>query len=87
MTQTIQLSVIGIHCFQGNTSMLFVEENIHSVPKISQEEVDLYTAEADFLIAYFHLLLIKCYGPTILVKELPALDTPANNMLGRRPLR
>ena len=62
-----------------------MKENIHSVPKISQEEVDLYTAEADFLIAYFHLLLIKCYGPTILVKELPALDTPAENMLGRRP--
>ena len=62
-----------------------LKENINSVPKISQNEIDLYTAEADFLIAYFHLLLIKCYGPTILVKELPALDTPADNMLGRRP--
>ena len=71
--------------FQGIRQCYLLKENIHSVPKISQEEVDLYTAEADFLIAYFHLLLIKCYGPTILVKELPALDTPAENMLGRRP--
>lgn len=62
--------------FQGIRQCYLLKENIHSVPKISQEEVDLYTAEADFLIAYFHLLLIKCYGPTILVKELPALDTP-----------
>ena len=71
--------------FQGIRQCYLLKENINSVPKISQEEVDLYTAEADFLIAYFHLLLIKCYGPSILVKELPALDTPANNMLGRRP--
>ena len=67
--------------FQGIRQCYLLKENINSVPKISQEEVDLYTAEADFLIAYFHLLLIKCYGPSILVKELPALDTPANNML------
>lgn len=71
--------------FQGIRQCYLLKENIHSVPKISQDEIDLYTAEADFLIAYFHLLLIKCYGPTILVKELPALDTPADNMLGRRP--
>ena len=67
--------------FQGIRQCYLLKENIHSVPKISQDEIDLYTAEADFLIAYFHLLLIKCYGPTILVKELPALDTPADNML------
>ena len=71
--------------FQGIRQCYLLKENINSVPKISQDEIDLYTAEADFLIAYFHLLLIKCYGPTILVKELPALDTPADNMLGRRP--
>ena len=71
--------------FQGIRQCYLLKENINSVPKISQNEIDLYTAEADFLIAYFHLLLIKCYGPTILVKELPALDTPADNMLGRRP--
>ena len=71
--------------FQGIRQCYLLKENINSVPKISQDEVDLYTAEADFLIAYFHLLLIKCYGPSILVKELPALDTPAENMLGRRP--
>ena len=36
--------------------------------------IDSYVAQADFLIAYFHMLLIKCYGPVVLVKELPVLD-------------
>lgn len=71
--------------FQGIRQCYLLKANVNTVPQISKEEIDLYTAEADFLIAYFHLLLIKCYGPTILVKELPTLDTPAANMLGRRP--
>lgn len=71
--------------FQGIRQCYLLKDNINSVPQISKEDVDLYTAEADFLIAYFHLLLIKCYGPTVLVTELPVLDTPAGNMLARRP--
>lgn len=71
--------------FQGIRQCYLLKMNIASVPQITQEDIDLYTAEADFLIAYYHLLLIKCYGPSVLVKELPALDTPAKNMLGRRP--
>ena len=72
--------------FQGIRQCYLLKANIASVPGINQEDIDLYTAEADFLIAYFHLLLVKCYGPSILVKELPPLDTPAANMLSRRPL-
>ncbi len=71
--------------FQGIRQCYLLKANIASVPGINQEDIDLYTAEADFLIAYFHLLLVKCYGPSILVKELPPLDTPAANMLSRRP--
>ena len=71
--------------FQGIRQCYLLKANIASVPGINQEDIDLYTAEADFLIAYFHLLLVKCYGPSILVKELPPLDSPAANMLSRRP--
>ena len=53
--------------FQGIRQCYLLKANISSVPNISKDEIDLYTAEADFLIAYFHLLLIKCYGPTVLV--------------------
>lgn len=71
--------------FSGIRQCYLLKDNINSVPGISKDEVDLYTAEADFLIAYFHFILIRSYGPTVLVKELPSLDTPAANMLGRRP--
>lgn len=47
--------------------------------------IEDYTAQADFLIAYFHLLLMKCYGPTVLVKETPKFDTPRENYLSRMP--
>lgn len=63
--------------------MLSVKEEYYVCPRIDQATIDSYVAQADFLIAYFHMLLIKCYGPVVLVKELPVLDTPKDNLLGR----
>lgn len=69
--------------FQGIRQCYLLKENIGTVPRLSQEVADSYVAQADFIIAYLHSLLIKCYGPTVLVKELPVFDTPKENMLGR----
>lgn len=69
--------------FQGIRQCYLLKKNIGTVPRLSQEVADSYVAQADFIIAYLHSLLIKCYGPTVLVKELPAFDTPRENMLGR----
>lgn len=71
--------------FQGIRQCYLLKQNIGTVPRLSQETINDYVAQADFVIAYLHLLLIKCYGPTVLVKELPAFDTPKENMLGRLP--
>ena len=69
--------------FQGIRQCYILKKNIGMVPRLDQATVDSYVAQADFIIAYLHSLLIKCYGPTVLVKELPVFDTPKENMLGR----
>lgn len=37
------------------------------VPNLNPEIAADYKAQAEFLIAYFHYLLIQNYGPTVLV--------------------
>ena len=48
--------------FLGIRQCYLLKKNITSVPRIDQATIDSYVAQADFLIAYFHMLLIKCYG-------------------------
>ena len=62
--------------FLGIRQCYLLKKNITSVPRIDQATIDSYVAQADFLIAYFHMLLIKCYGPVVLVKELPVWILP-----------
>ena len=71
--------------FQGIRQCYLLKENIYSVPGLDKSVADSYVAQADFLIAYFHMILIKCYGPTVLIKETPKFDTPKENLLGRTP--
>ena len=46
--------------FLGIRQCYLLKKNITSVPRIDQATIDSYVAQADFLIAYFHMLLIKC---------------------------
>ncbi|WP_294629246.1 RagB/SusD family nutrient uptake outer membrane protein [uncultured Bacteroides sp.] len=71
--------------FQGIRQCYLLKDNIHTVPGLEPAVMEDYIAQADFLIAYFHMLLIKCYGPTVLVKETPKFDTPRENYLSRSP--
>jgi hypothetical protein len=71
--------------FQGIRQCYLLKENINTVPGMDSDVIEDYKAQADFLIAYFHLLLMKCYGPTVLVKETPKFDTPRENYLSRVP--
>lgn len=52
-------------------------ENIHKVPNIDSYERNRWIAEAKFLKAYYHFVLIRMYGPIPLIKEsLPISATP-----------
>ena len=71
--------------FKGIRQCYLFKENLGSVPGLSSNDYNTYIAEVDFLIAYYHYILIKTYGPTILVKELPDINVDPSDFLGRSP--
>lgn len=69
--------------FQGIKQCYILLNNIDLVNKLKPEVRDDYVAQAKFLIGYYHYLLMRCYGPIILIKEEPSITTPPNLYLGR----
>lgn len=50
-------------------------KNIDAVPKMEENLKTVYKAEAKFLIAYYHFMLLRAYGPIVLVdSELDMYD-------------
>ncbi|MFV0483034.1 MAG: RagB/SusD family nutrient uptake outer membrane protein [Bacteroidales bacterium] len=72
--------------FSGLRQCYILKNNIANVPGIEANVIKDYNAQADFLIAYYHLLLIRCYGPTILIKEESDINTNPEDFLARSPL-
>lgn len=60
-------------------------KNIDRVPNIAENR-DEFVAEAEFLIAYYHMLLMRCYGPIIIVDHEVDIDTDPSQYLGRSTL-
>ena len=71
----------GIHqCYMFQESLKQVSNEY-----VTDEMKKQYLAESNFLIAYYHFLLVRNYGPVILVKEEPSLTTPADQYAARSP--
>lgn len=72
--------------FKGIRQCYLLKQNIGSVYNLSDEEKNTYVAEVDFLIAYYHFILLRTYGPTILIKELQSSEVIDPHLfLGRTP--
>jgi hypothetical protein len=71
--------------FGGIRQCYILLENIDKTPDLLIEEKLNYKAEAKFLIAYYHFLLIRSYGPSIIVKELPNIYASRDQFPDRRP--
>jgi len=73
--------------YKGIRQCYLMKENVGSVPGLSDELKAEYTAEADFLVAYYHYILVRTYGPCILIKELFDVNTLGNpeTFLSRSP--
>lgn len=69
--------------FAGIRQCYMLQENIDQVPNVDAATVADYKAQTDFLIGYFHFLLMRCYGPVILVKSLPDINTAPKDYLAR----
>lgn len=72
--------------FQGIRQCHIMLNNVETVPNLSQAQISRYQGEAKFLIAYYHYLLIRCYGATIIVDEEPSVSTPEEEYKARTPL-
>lgn len=71
--------------FQGIKQCYILLNNIDKVPTLEASLKADYIAQAKFLIGYYHFLLVRSYGPVILVKEEPSLTTPADQYAARSP--
>ncbi|MDR1887320.1 MAG: RagB/SusD family nutrient uptake outer membrane protein [Prevotellaceae bacterium] len=69
--------------FQGIRQCYIMLDNVDNVPGLEIAEKTAYKAEATFLIAYYHFLLLKCYGPTIIIRSTPSLDMPTSDYPAR----
>lgn len=73
--------------FAGIRQCYMLQENISKVPNVDEATVADYIAQTDFLIAYYHMLLMRCYGPVILVKSLPDINTIPKDYLARSTMQ
>lgn len=71
--------------FKGIRQCYLLLDNIDIVPEMDQSMKEQYKAESTFLIAYYHYLLLKCYGPTILITELPDVNMSIDDFPNRLP--
>lgn len=71
--------------FQGLRQCYIFLANVGKVPDLTGAVKSDYIAQVKFLIAYYHYQLARCYGPIILVKELPDTNSSAAGYLARTP--
>lgn len=51
-------------------------DKVHDMPDLGEEELMHYRAEGKFLLAYYHFLSLRAYGPTMIIRELYTVNTP-----------
>ena len=71
--------------FQGLRQCYLFLENVDKVPDLTESVKADYIAQVKFLIAYYHYQLARCYGPIILIKELPNVNASQAEYLPRTP--
>ncbi|WP_430973326.1 RagB/SusD family nutrient uptake outer membrane protein [Sunxiuqinia rutila] len=60
--------------FKGIRQCYLLIDGVDQTPGLSEQNKALYKAEAKFLIAYYHFLLARNYGPTIIVTEVADIN-------------
>lgn len=57
---------------------------LKNVPQLSEKNLNQWTGETEFLIAYYHQLLLQFYGPIILVNQEYPMNLPEDQLLVSR---
>lgn len=73
--------------FAGIRQCYMLQEGIYQVPGVDEATIKDYIAQTNFLIAYFHMLLMKSYGPVIVIKSLPDISISPEQYASRSTLK
>lgn len=77
----------GTPYFQAIRDCNIFLENIHAVPDMAADEKARWAAEAKFLKAYYHFLLMQMYGPIPIVRENLPIDAGLDEVrVSREPV-
>jgi hypothetical protein len=74
----------GMPLYQGIRSANVFIDNIDMVEDMTETEKDDFRAQAKFLKAYYHFLLVQQYGPIVIVNESVPLDALAEDLFQKR---
>jgi len=66
--------------YKGIRQCYILINNIDKVPSMPDTEKATYKAEAKFLIAYYHFLLLRMYGPVVIIKEATDIGQISDNL-------
>lgn len=71
--------------FQGIRQCYMLLDKIDGVRDLTDELKHDYKGQLHFLLGYYHYLLARCYGPILIIDELPDINTTVDGYLGRSP--
>ncbi len=71
--------------FGGLRYCYLLKDKVDAVPKMEEKVALDYKAQVDFLIGYYHFLLIRNYGPTILIKGVEDINSSVEDFAARTP--
>lgn len=63
--------------YKGIRQCYIFKNNIDGVKGIDESTRTMYKAEADFLVGYFHFLLLRMYGPVVIADQQFDINMPA----------
>ena len=74
----------GTDLYEGIRNCNIFLENIYNVPDMEEEEKDRWAAEVRFLKAYYHFILVRCYGPIPLIRHNLPIDADLDEVRASR---
>jgi len=69
--------------YKGIRQSYILIDNVDKTPGLPENDKAIYKAEAKFLIAYYHFLLIRMYGPVIIQTGVADIETDASTYPAR----
>ncbi|MBD1430714.1 MULTISPECIES: RagB/SusD family nutrient uptake outer membrane protein [Sphingobacterium] len=69
--------------YKGIRQTYILVDNIDKVPGLSEDKKADYKAQANFLIGYYHFLLVRMYGPVILINGVEDVNQASDTYKAR----